>query len=347
MRAPEFWRSRGAVSNLLWPAAQVWRLVTARRIAQPPRFRAPVPVICVGNVTAGGTGKTPVAMSLAAHLAERGIAAHFLSRGYRGQLAGPVQVDPQHHSFRDVGDEPLLLAAQAPTWVARDRAAGGAAAVAAGAQALVMDDGFQNPTVAKDISLLVVDGGFGFGNHRCLPSGPMREPLADALARAHAVVIVGDDREEVEAEVLAIRRLPILTARYVPAPAAEALAGKRVVAFAGIGRPEKFFETLVLLGAELVEAIPYPDHHAFADNDIMMACEIAAERDAIPVTTEKDFVRLPREARPMVTPVPVTLAWEDEAALARIIGGLLSTGRGGPDASGPDSSGSGSAGVST
>ena len=342
MRAPEFWRTRGALSNLLWPPARVWRLVTRHRVTRAPRYRAPVPVICVGNVTAGGTGKTPVALSLAGLLAERGVAAHLVSRGYRGRLAGPVRVDPARHSFRDVGDEPLLLAAAAPTWVARDRAAGAAAAIEAGAQALILDDGFQNPAIAKDLSLLVVDGGYGFGNRRCLPAGPLREPLAAALGRAQAVVIVGDDREEVAAEVRSIRPLPVLHARYIPAPAAEALAGRRVVAFAGIGRPEKFFETLVLLGADLAEALPFPDHHAFSDSDIMLACEIAAEQGAIPVTTEKDYVRLPLEARPMVTPVPVTLAWQDEAALARIIGGVLagpgapggSDAPGGPDASG-------------
>lgn len=326
MRAPEFWRGRGAVSNLLWPASRFWRFYTRQRTGRPPRYRAAAPVICVGNVTAGGTGKTPVALAVAAHLTGRGVAPHFLSRGYKGRLEGPVLVDPATHSFHDVGDEPLLLAARAPTWVAKDRAAGAAAAVAAGAQALVMDDGLQNTAVSRDLNLLVVDGGYGFGNRRCIPAGPMREPLADGLARAHAVIIVGDDTEEVAAEVRAIRRLPVLNARYVPAPEAEGLAGKRVVAFAGIGRPEKFFETLALLGAELVEAMPFPDHHVFKDSEIMLACEIAAERDAIPVTTEKDFVRLPAEARPMVTPVPVTLAWEDEAALDHIIGGLLAAG---------------------
>lgn len=330
MRAPEFWRGRGALSNLMWPAGQVWRLVTRRRVERAPRYRAPVPVICVGNVTAGGTGKTPVALSIAALVAGRGLAPHFLTRGYGGRLSGPVRVDPDSHGFADVGDESLLLAARAPTWVAKDRAKGAAAAVDDGARAIVMDDGLQNPAVAKDLSLLVVDGGYGFGNRRCIPAGPMREPLAAGLSRAHAVVIVGEDTEEVAAEVEAVRRLPVLNARFVPAPEAEALAGKRVVAFAGIGRPEKFFETLVLLGAELVEAMPFPDHHVFKDSEIMLACEIAAERDAIPVTTEKDFVRLPPPARAMVTPVPVTLAWEDEAALARIIDGLIAAGPGAP-----------------
>ena len=333
MRAPEFWQGRGALSNLLWPAAQAWRLRTRRRVGRAPRYRAPVPVVCVGNVTAGGTGKTPVALSVAAFLAGRGIAPHFLSRGYKGRLAGPVQVDPARHGFADVGDEPLLLASRAPTWVAKDRAAGAAAAVAAGAQALVMDDGLQNPAVAKDVSLLVVDGGYGFGNRRCIPAGPMREPLADGLARAHAAVVVGEDTQEAAAEIMAVRRLPVLAARFVPAPEAGELAGKRVVAFAGIGRPEKFFETLVQLGAELVEAMPFSDHHVFKDSDIMLACEIATERDAVAVTTEKDFVRLPAEARPMVTPVPVELAWEDETALARIIDGLLASGSGDAGAS--------------
>lgn len=325
MRAPEFWLGRGAVSNLLWPASKIYAAATRRRLRKPATIRPPVPVICVGNLTAGGTGKTPVAHWLAAALTGRGQAPHVVTRGYRGREAGPLRVDPDRHDFRDVGDEPLLLATRVPTWVARDRAAGAQAAVAAGAGVLILDDGFQNPAVAKDLSLVVVDGGYGFGNRRILPAGPLREPVGAGLARADAVVIVGEDREEVAAEVRTHRPdLPVFHARFVPDEAAQILAGRRVVALAGIGRPDKFFDTLKALGADLVEALPFPDHHAFSENDLMLAADLASERDAIPVTTEKDFVRLPPEARPMFTPVPVTLAWQEEAAFLKLLTGVLS-----------------------
>ncbi len=323
MRTPDFWSGRGVLSALLLPAGAVYAWATRRRVARQPAYAPPVPVICVGNLSAGGSGKTPVAMSIAAILTNRGVAAHLLSRGYRGRLDGPVRVDLAVHTAGDVGDEPLLLARAAPTWVARDRAAGARAAVAAGAEAIVMDDGHQNPTLRKDLSLVVVDGGFGFGNRRVIPAGPLREPVAAGLARADAVVLVGDDEAEVGPR---LGKTPRLAARLTPSEEALALRGRRVVAFAGIGRPDKFFETLRALGAELVEAMPFPDHHRFSDEDVMLACEIASSRDAVPVTTEKDYVRLSADARPMVTPVPVLLEWEDPvrilALLDRVVAGF-------------------------
>lgn len=320
MRAPEFWRGRGALSTLLWPVGAVLGRLTAARAARAPSWDAPVPVICVGNVTAGGTGKTPTALALAHLLAAWHVQPHFLSRGYRGKLDGPVRVDPARHSHRDVGDEPLLLARAAPTWVAKDRVAGAKAAVEAGAQAIIMDDGLQNPSLAKDLSLIVVDGGYGFGNGRLLPAGPLREPLATAKRRAQAALIIGRDRFSAARK---LAPLPVLSAHVVPDIAAESLRGQRVVATAGIGRPEKFFETLVELGAQLVEAIPFPDHHDFTPDDIMLVCDIAAERDAIAVTTEKDHVRLPADAQAMLTPVSVRLEWQDEDAIRYFIDRLF------------------------
>jgi tetraacyldisaccharide 4'-kinase len=317
VRAPDFWRRRTPTSALLWPLGLAYDLAGRVREFLAAPWQAPIPVLCVGNLVAGGAGKTPVALALGAFFRERGRAVHFLTRGYGGRLSGPVRVELAQHSSRDVGDEPLLLAAIAPTWVARDRRRGAEAAVAAGAELIVMDDGLQNPSIYKLFSFAVIDGGYGFGNGRVIPSGPLREPVARGLKRVQAAVLIGDDRTGVAARLP--KTLPVLGARLIPDDAAMTLAGKAVVAFAGIGRPEKFFETLVEMGCKLVEGLPFPDHHDYSPEDVMLACEIAAEHKAVPVTTMKDYVRLPRDARTMVTPVAVTLEWEDPAALERLL----------------------------
>ncbi len=317
MRAPDFWRHDGVAARLLIPASAIWRLVSALRTAKTPAAGG-VPVVCVGNVVSGGAGKTPVALAVAARLARSGRNPAFLTRGYGGSETGPLAVDPSRHTAADVGDEALLLAAAQPTWVARDRVAGARAAAAAGADVVVMDDGFQNPSLEKDLSLLVIDGGFGLGNGRTMPAGPLREPFEAALGRADAVVLLGDDRFGIEARVG--DRLPVVAGRYVPTLDAEDVAGKRVVAFAGIGRPEKFFETLVGMGCEIVAAESFADHYRFTEDDVMLLIERAAAEEAIAVTTEKDFVRLPAAARDMVKIVPIRIEWRDEGALDALLG---------------------------
>ena len=259
MLAPEFWRRDGVVPRLLAPAAAAWRAGAAvkRRIGAPVRVGAPT--ICVGNAVAGGAGKTPVALAVAKALAARGAAPHFLTRGYGGSERGPLRVDPAAHDAGRVGDEALLLAAAAPAWIARNRAAGARAAANGGAGVVVMDDGLQNFGVAKDYALLVVDGGFGFGNGRVMPAGPLREPVRDAMRRVDAVVIVGEDKRNLGKDL----RPPVLAARFVPSPGSESIAGRPVIAFAGIGRPEKFFETLAGMGCDLVSVRRFPDHHAY------------------------------------------------------------------------------------
>ena len=280
-----------------------------------------MPVICVGNLVAGGAGKTPVAIALARRLAALGRTPHIVSRGYGGSEAGPLRIDPVRHAADAVGDEPLLLARVAPTWIARDRAAGVHAAQVAGAGAIVLDDGLQNPTVAKDLSLVVVDGGYGFGNGRVMPAGPLREPLAAGLARAQAVVLIGRDTARV-AEAVGTR-LPILRARLAPTSGAIELAGRPVVAFAGIGRPDKFFDTLAELDCRIVAGMPFPDHHPYAADEIMKLVDVAHRHDATLVTTAKDAARLPPEARAMVEVLEVEIAWEApgeiDALLARTL----------------------------
>jgi tetraacyldisaccharide 4'-kinase len=219
------------------------------------------------------------------------------------------------HAAADVGDEPLLLARVAPAWVARDRAAGAAAAVAAGAAVIVMDDGFQNPGLEKDLSLLVADGGYGFGNGRVMPAGPLREPLAAGFARADAVALIGTDQRGV-AEMLP-PTLPLL--RAVLAPVAAALAGRRVLAFAGIARPEKFFATLQAMGCVLAGQRAFADHHAYGEAEVATLIEDARHADAVPVTTEKDAVRLPLALRAGIETLPVAIRWREEAAVDRFL----------------------------
>jgi tetraacyldisaccharide 4'-kinase len=320
LRAPEFWRRRTVTPFTLLPLAAGYSLAGRLRRSLVKPWRADIPVVCAGNLVAGGAGKTPLAMALASWFGGKGRAVHFLTRGYRGRERGPLRVDPASHSFRDVGDEALLLAGVAPTWVARDRRAGARAAQAAGAEIIVMDDGFQNPGLHKDLSLIAIDGGYGFGNGLVLPAGPLREPLAAGFARAQGAVMIGEDREEA-AEKLP-PGLPVLEARLLPGPEAEELAGKPLVAFAGIGRPDKFFESLRALGCELLDAVPYPDHHVYKPDEIMWLVEMAATTGAKPVTTLKDYVRLPEEARAMVETLSVTLEWADEAALDKLLSAL-------------------------
>ncbi|MBP0491582.1 tetraacyldisaccharide 4'-kinase [Roseomonas indoligenes] len=318
MRAPDFWTGDGGgiAPILLSPIAALYAAATARRVARPG-WRAPVPVICCGNATAGGAGKTTLALDLGRRLANRGIAVHFLTRGYGGTLKGPARVEPGKHDSETVGDEALLLAAERPTWIAADRAAGARAAIEAGAQAIIMDDGLQNPTLEKDLSFLTIDGSYGFGNNRVIPAGPLREPVAAAAGRSGAVVLIGKD--ECGALALLPPGLAVLRARTVPGPEAKQLVGQSVFAFCGIANPRKFFSTLSESGAIIAGRAPYADHYPFDAGDMR---ELLAEADrlrAIPVTTKKDFVRIPPAFRARVTVVTVGLEWEEPAMLEAIL----------------------------
>jgi tetraacyldisaccharide 4'-kinase len=321
MRAPGFWTGGGGIAPLLLsPFSALYAGATARRMARRG-WASPVPVICCGNATAGGAGKTTVARDLGMRLADRGVAAHFLLRGYGGSMKGPLRVDPDTHDSTQVGDEALLLAELRPTWISADRGAGGQAAVAAGAQAIVMDDGLQNPTLEKDLSLLVIDGNFGFGNGRVIPAGPLREPVLRAAERCQAAVLIGKD--ETGALARLPPSLPVLRARLAAGPEAAMLAGQPVLAFCGIANPQKFFATLQEAGAVVAGRVPFADHYPYDEGDLKDLLDQAEALRALPVTTKKDFVRIPPQFRSRVTVVTVTLAWEEPAAIESLLDPLV------------------------
>ncbi len=325
MRAPAFWSlpRPGLAARLLAPLGAAYGAVAARRMARPGA-RVGAPVVCVGNFTVGGAGKTPTAIEIAGQLVAAGHEPAFVSRGYGGAGAGaPLRVDPARDPATAVGDEPLLLARVAPCFVGADRVAAARAAVAAGATIVLMDDGLQNPSLAKDLRIAVVDGAVGIGNGLCLPAGPLRAPMARQWGSVDLVLVIGpgEPGDAVAAEA-GLRRLPVLRATIEPdARAVRALAGLRLLAFTGIGRPDKFFDTLAEAGLDVVGRRPFPDHHPFtaAERDALLAGAAAA--GAILVTTEKDRTRLPADF-PVET-LPIRLGLDDAETLAEMLGRLV------------------------
>lgn len=295
-RAPDFWRTDGALSRLLAPAASLYGALSGGRMRRAPTVEPPVPVIAIGNLVAGGAGKTPTTLALAALLRACHETPAIVMRGYGGSARAPRHVSPNDPATL-VGDEALLAVDVAPTVVARDRAAGAALAAEAGASVVLFDDGFQNPHVAKRLSLVVVDAGYGIGNGRVHPAGPLRAPFDVQMAHADAVVLIRDpggiDRAETVRAEAARLRLSLFEAALKPVDA-QRFAGWPVVAYAGIGRPEKVRATLVGLGAEIRAFVDYPDHHVYGEDDARHLLDLASRHGAQLVTTAKDWVRLGR-----------------------------------------------------
>jgi tetraacyldisaccharide 4'-kinase len=326
MREPAFWhRPPSWTSSLLMPLGAIYGWVAAQRM-QRKGVDAGIPVLCIGNYHTGGAGKTPMVLALASLLRDLGETAVVLSRGYGGRLRGPIRVDPQRHVAEDLGDEPLMLARSVPVVVAHDRVASVALARSQGATVIVMDDGFQNPAVVKDASLIVIDSHRGLGNGRVLPAGPLRAPLPPQLAHTDALIVVGDGTAaEAVAAAIAARGKPVLAAHLEPDGASlAALRAKRALAFAGIGDPARFFRTLRAGGVEVVMERAFPDHHPFSQSEIE-GLIAEAKRDSLTlVTTEKDLARL-RQAAGLpcwakdIVPFKVTLEFDDAAGLRKFV----------------------------
>ncbi len=329
MREPAFWyRPSSLISLLLSPLAAVYGAIAGRRL-QRKGFDAGIPVFCIGNYHVGGAGKTPTVLALVKLLRDLGEVPLVLSRGYGGQLRGPVMVDPGRHLAADVGDEPLMLAQTVPVVVARERIDGLALAKSQGATVIVMDDGFQNPAIAKDASLIVIDARRGIGNGCVFPAGPLRAPLRPQLDRTDALIVIGEGAAaDAVAERLAAQDKPVLTAQLrADDVTVSLLAGKRVLAFAGIGDPGRFFRTLRANGVEVVSERVFADHHPFTQSEIE---ELLAEakRDALTVvTTEKDLARLGTGELPPwaqeIVPFPVKLEFDSTAKLRRLVSDRL------------------------
>jgi len=322
MREPHFWtvtdkRTRAAAPMtklLLTPISMLYRWAGQRRIATAQPFDSGLPVICIGNLTLGGAGKTPVTDAVRKHFTARGIRAASLSRGYRGSLDGALRVDPARHTSGEVGDEPLMLSMSGESWISKDRPEGARAMKADGVQMIIMDDGHQNPTLEKMLSIVVIDASNPFGNGHIFPKGPLRERVADGLSRAQGVVLMGEGETP---EQLADFKGDILRAKLEPLAL---LPAGRYIAFAGIGRPSRFFDGLQKQsGVELSEGVPYPDHHAFQPSDLSFLMKLASERDAKLVTTDKDYVRLPASMKDTVVRASVAAKFENETALARLL----------------------------
>jgi len=321
MRDPAFWwRKPGLRTSLLSPLAAVYGAIAARRIARVGAHVG-VPVLCVGNFTLGGAGKTPAAIAIARMLTDAGESVFCLSRGYGGSEAGPKLVDAHADTAAQVGDEALLLARATPTIVARDRVAGAQLARVKGASVIVMDDGLQNGTIAKDFTLAVVDGLRGVGNGRVFPAGPLRAPLSAQLARANAVLVVGEDTGAGEVIRLADAcRLPVLHGRLVPkAAAVTALKAHKVLAFAGIGDPEKFFATVAAAGIVIAAKKSFSDHHRYTAEEAAALVMDAEHENLTPLTTEKDHARMCGDptlaalfARAQVLPVTMAVTETEE-----------------------------------
>jgi tetraacyldisaccharide 4'-kinase len=339
LEAPFWWyRRKGALGSALAPVGSLYGRVAEKRFAQATPYRSRLPVVCIGNFTAGGGGKTPTAIAIAALLKELGANPAFLTRGYGGASKGPLLVK-QGDSAAEVGDEPLLLAEAAPTMVASDRPAGAKAIEAGNASVIVMDDGFQNPSLAKDLSLVVVDGGVGVGNGLVIPAGPLRAPLDAQIARASALIVIGEQERVAKLiEAFTARAKPVLKARMVPRQDRRWLSVLPVIGFAGIARPSKFFATLRNEGARLIDQRAYPDHYRYSERQARSLLKEAKDYNAMLVTTEKDYVRLEGEPDSAVAelkhrarPFAIAVEFEDKAKVQELLADAMVISR--PDAS--------------
>jgi len=318
MKAPSFWGSKNLVSTCLLPASVIYLLGRKIHCSIIKPVKLSVPVICVGNLTVGGAGKTPVALHIGEILKKKNIKAYFISRGYGGKEPGPLLVNCEKHSAKDVGDEPLLLSQILPTIISKNRLSAAKLAIEQGAEAIIMDDGFQNPCLVQDLSLIVVDRRLSFGNERTLPAGPLREKVAQGLKRANAVVIINP----ANFMPTALPKIPFLLARSKPKDSMLALKGKKIIAFCGIAAPQKFYYMLSNAGAEIIEKISFPDHYYYKKKDLESLHVKALEQNATLVTTSKDAARLTKDFSQNIKDIAVaemSLVFDNEKKLEELI----------------------------
>ncbi len=313
MKTPDHWQNKGFYAKMLLPAGMLYAAATALRckIKQPQKVS--VPVICIGNLTAGGTGKTPTATAIADLLKQDKYKPAFVSRGYGGKLCG-VMVNVRQHTAQEVGDEPLLLAREAPVSINPNRFLAAQKAIENGADILIMDDGFQNPGLYKDLSFLIFDGSVGIGNGWPVPAGPLRENFINGIKRAQAAVIIGEDRHRLADK---LHGLPLFGAKIVSE--LPPYSFDRVVAFAGIGRPEKFYDSLRQHGLEPIKTINFPDHHFYSQQELTELLQLAQAENAKIITTAKDFVKIPPQMQPLFHVLEIKIKWDNEQALRQFI----------------------------
>lgn len=314
MQQPDFWKNENSlVSLLLMPFAFIYRSIGCLRQIFINSYNADVPVICIGNVTVGGAGKTPVALAIGKILQQKGIKFAFLSRGYGGSLTRPTIVDNKKHSAKEVGDEPLLLSRLATTIIAKNRKAGAELAVRNGAEVIIMDDGLQNPSIGKDMALLVIDGNYGIGNGHIMPAGPLREKLSSAIKKTAAVIFIGEDKTGL---LTKLGESKIIRAE-IDVPANR--ENKKFLAFAGIANPDKFFSSLAKGGYDIVKKTIFSDHYQYTENDINSLKNRAESLNACLITTEKDFIRLTERQQQDISILPIEIKWEDNNSIDEII----------------------------
>ncbi len=324
LKAPQFWQNKNSLlGKILNPLGQVYAFFSFHRLKHGHPYQAKMPVLCVGNLSVGGVGKTPVCLALGRYLRQQHKTFYFLNHGYHARQQS-VLVDMSIHTALDVGDEALLLAQEAPTIVDSARARGAQLAENLKADFLIMDDGFQNPSLVKTFSFIVVDGTLGFGNERVMPAGPLREPILTGLKRADAIVLVGQDSWGVQAYLQKHHiDLPILRGHFVPEHQSMSYLKTlpKVGAFAGIGHPEKFFRMLKTEGIQLMAEKSFPDHYFYTHFDIE---NLKKEHPELKwATTTKDWVKLPPEEREEMVQVSGQFEFDDLTRLTEVLGDIL------------------------
>ena len=322
LKAPKFWylKKDNYISKSLYPLSFLFRIGTKLRILINKEKNAKLPIICVGNIVVGGAGKTPVALKIGKILNKAGYKPHFVSKGYAGLEKNNTLIQ-NWHSPKSVGDEPILLSEVAPTWIGINRNKSFELAKDKGADCIIMDDGFQNPTLQKNFSIIVINGEQGFGNKRVIPSGPLRESINRGLSRTNLIITIGDITDSIIKKIP--KHIPIIGANFKIKEDEMILKGKKITAFAGIAYPEKFFSSLKLLKANIVDEISYSDHHIYSENDLLYLAEIANKNKSILVTTKKDMVRIPKAFRSLVNTIDGFIQLDDEKLLLEILTNLI------------------------